>query len=378
MFENIVFVFFILLLAHYLIFLTRIYTGLSRLKKSDSNILPEEFISVIIPFRNESDKILLNLKSIENQNYPKEKFEVIYVNDSSDDDSLKILLENKSSDNITILSVPKDYSTNAHKKRAIRYGIEHSNGEIVITTDADCVYENDWLKSLLNNFDNETGFVSGPVEFIESRKLFSKIQKIEFAGLVLTGAGLIGSGNPIICNAANIAYRKKAFEAVNGFKDNMNLSSGDDEFLMQKISRDTAQKVKFSLDEISIVKTDVNKNIREFYHQRKRWASKGLFYADNSLVVKLILIYLFYVGLVVQLFLAIFLSALFWISLFISISAKLFFEYLIMKRGKKKLFKNLSLKSFLITEILQIPYIIFAGLLGSFGNLIWKDRRLSR
>jgi len=351
---------------------------LSKLKKTDLQNLPDEFISVIIPFRNESENILTNLKSIESQGYPKNKFEVLYVNDSSDDDSVELLLNNKTFENIKVINVPKDFSTNAHKKRAIRYGIENSNGEIIVTTDADCIYEKEWLRSLLVNFDHQTGFVSGPVEFIENENLFSKIQKTEFAGLVLTGAGLIGSGRPTICNAANIAYRKSSFEEVNGFKDNMNLSSGDDEFLMQKISRDTNYKVRFSLEEKSIVKTNVNKTVRDFYHQRKRWASKGLFYADRSLVLKLILIYLFYIGLVVQFAIAFFLSTFFWLTLLNSVILKFIVELLIMNKGRKILFKKLSLRTFLLTEILQIPYIIYAGLMGSFGNIFWKDRRLTR
>jgi len=369
---------FLFLFIHYIIFLSRIYYGLLKLKKTNLQILPDEFISVIIPFRNESENILTNLKSIENQDYPKNKFEVLYVNDFSDDDSVELLLRNKSSENIKVINVPKDFSTNAHKKRAIRYGIENSNGEIVVTTDADCIYEKEWLRSLLENFDHQTGFVSGPVEFIENKKLFSKIQKTEFAGLVLTGAGLIGSGQPTICNAANIAYRKSSFDEVNGFKDNLNLSSGDDEFLMQKISRDTNFKVRFSLEEKSIVKTNVNKTFRDFYHQRKRWASKGLFYADRSLVFKLILIYFFYIGLVVQIPVAIFLSTFFWLTLLNSVILKFIVELLIMNKGRKILFKKLSLRTFLLTEILQIPYIIYAGLMGSFGNIFWKDRHLTR
>ncbi len=79
------------------------------------------------------------------------------------------------------------------------------------------------------------------------------MQRLEFAGLVIAGAGLIGSGNPIICNAANIAYRKKAFEDVGGFDYQMRLSSGDDELLMQKIHRDSDYKIKFALDRNAIV-----------------------------------------------------------------------------------------------------------------------------
>jgi len=369
---------FILLLAHYIFFLVKILSGLKNLQPSTSISIPEEFISVIIPFRNEEKNILANLKSIEAQNYPKEKFEIIYVNDFSEDNSLNLLQDNKLTDNIKVLSVPEKFSENAHKKRAVRYGIESSRGKIIVTTDADCLHEKKWLSSLVSNLDEEIGFVSGPVEFIEGETLFSKIQKLEFAGLIITGAGLIGVGSPTICNAANIAYRKIVFDEVGGFKNQMDLSSGDDELLMQKIAKDTNYEVRFSINKNSIVKTHSNKNATEFYHQRKRWASKGLFYGDKNLIIKLVLIYLFYIGLVSQPILAITLSGYFFISLIASMLLKSIFEYSILARGRKILFNNLSLKPFLIAEFLQIPYIIIAGFVGAFGNLKWKERKIKR
>ena len=369
---------FAFLLLHYIFFLLRIIRGLSNLKIHQNEILPHEFISIIIPFRNEQDNILRNLKSIEEQFYPAEKFEVIYVDDFSDDESKEILVKNIKKNNIKILSVPEDYSINAHKKRAIRFGIENAKGELIVTTDADCIYDEEWLQTLMLSFDSLTGFVSGPVEFILNDGMFSQFQKLEFAGLVLTGAGLIGSGHPTICNAANISYRKKIFNEVGGFKDNMNLSSGDDELLMQKISRDTDFKVKFCIDQKAIVKTSANKTIHDFFQQRKRWASKGLFYGDNSLIIKLILIYLFYVGLILQIILGISGSSILLLTTLISLALKFIFEYRILYLGKSKIFQNLSLKYFIIAEILQIPYIIYTGLMGAFGNYSWKSRKLKR
>jgi len=369
---------FLLFLLHYLLFLQRIFRGLKKLRLTAIESIPYEFISIIIPFRNEEENILANLKSIEAQFYPTEKFEVIYVDDSSEDNSLQLLKKNIKKNNIRVLSVPEDFSKNAHKKRAVRYGIENAKGMIIVTTDADCVHDEEWLKSLMQSFDSVTGFVSGPVEFETDDGLFSEFQKLEFAGLVLCGAGLIGSGHPTICNAANIAYRKKVFDEVGGFKDQMNLSSGDDELLMQKISKDSDFKVKFCIDKNAIVKTSANKTISDFYQQRKRWASKGLFYNDKSLVLKLILIYAFYLGLMAQLILGLFYQPIFLLSFLVSILIKFIFEFRILYKGKEILFNNLQLKYLIIAEIFQIPYIIFTGLVGAFGNYLWKSRKVKR
>lgn len=378
MIEYILYAIFFLLLVFYSSFLAFIWVGLNRLKSLDNDQIPEEFVSIIIPFRNESENILANATDLVEQEYPKENYEIIYVNDNSIDDSLEKIKKFKENLNFRILSVPDEYSAKAHKKRAIRYGIENSFGNIIVTTDADCRYSTKWLSALLKNMDNETGFISGPVEFIEERKIFSRIQKLDFAGLVIAGAGLVGAAKPTICNAANIAYRRKVYEEVKGFYEQMDLSSGDDELLMQKIDKNTNYKIRFSLDKESVVKTKGNSTISEFYHQRKRWASKGLFYKNYKLIFVLILIYLFYLGLFIQPFLLFFLSYSFIITFALSILTKFSLEYIILNRGKKLLFDNLSTKFFLVTEFLQIAYIIVAGFMGIFGNLKWKERRISR
>ena len=378
MIENILFLIFLILSIHYVIFLSKVYSGLSKLKNKVSEKIPDEFVSIIVPFRNEEKNILNTYSSLTSQNYPQEKFEIIFVNDSSDDSSFQLLDNLQKKETVFIYSVPKDYSANAHKKRAIRFGIEKSKGEIIVTTDADCIHKKDWLKNLLKFMNKETGFVSGPVEFISKGNLFSKMQRLEFAGLVITGAGLIGSENPIICNAANIAHRKKVFDEVGGFTYQMSLSSGDDELLMQKIYRDTDYKIKFALDKNTIVLTEANPTLKDFYHQRKRWASKGLFYGDHLLLLKLVLIFLFYLSLIIQPILGFIISTKFFFTFIISFLFKIFAEYLVLKKGTTLLFDFNILKPFLITEILQVPYILVSGFMGMFGNLVWKDRKIKR
>jgi len=372
----------ILLLLYYSYFLSGILRGINGLisesfKVQDSSI-PDDYISIIIPFRNESPNILESLLSIERQDYPKDRFEAIFVNDFSDDDSLESLCKAEKSSNIKIISVPKDYSKYQHKKRAIRFGIENSMGGIIVTTDADCIHNTNWLRTLVSQFDEGTGFVSGPVEFIEEATLFNRMQKLEFAGLVLTGAGLIGIKEPIICNAANIAYRKKAFEQVSGFSYRHSLSSGDDELLMQKIKKETAYKIKFCMNKEAVVKTSSNRSLNQFYQQRKRWASKGLFYSNHFLIIKLIMIFLFYLSFPLQLVLGIFYDPLFLISMLLCFLIKAMMEYLILKTGADNLFSRSFLRTFIPAELLHIPYILIAGISGALGNYIWKERKIKR
>ena len=369
---------FMLLGIYYLGFLAKILSGLKKVTQISFSNEKKPFVSVIVPFRNESDVILNGLGSLEAQNYPKEKYEILFVDDFSDDDSVLKLTSEKQLTETKILSVPNEYQTLSPKKRCIKYGIENAKGEIILTTDADCLHQKEWITAMVSTLDESTGFVSGPVKFSDAKKLFGKIQQLEFGGLVLTGAGLIGTGSPTICNAANIAFRKDAFDFVGGYDDNQHLSSGDDEFLMQKIAKSDKYKVQFLFSEKAIVETDANRSVSGFIQQRKRWASKGLFYNDKMLILKLIFIYFFFLSLPVQLLLGFILHSIFLYSFIIMVLGKVILEYLILKKGIPLLYRFMEIPVFVFAEILHVPYIILAGFAGALGNFEWKGRNLKR
>ena len=122
MIDIILFFIFLILLIHYMIFLSKIYFGLTKLTNKVGEQIPEEIVSVIVPFRNETKNILNIFTSLTSQNYRLDKYEIIFVNDYSDDNSLELLENLPKKQNVFINSVPKDYSINAHKKIAIRFG----------------------------------------------------------------------------------------------------------------------------------------------------------------------------------------------------------------------------------------------------------------
>lgn len=369
---------FLFLLLYYLSFLFKISKGLSKVKSQRSFDNNKEFVSVVVPFRNESETILENLKCLENQNIPKDKYEVIYVDDNSDDDSKQKLENSISEFNILVYSVEESDLSRAHKKRAIELGIGKANGEIILLTDADCTNEPTWISTMLSEFSENTALVSGPVKFNSDNTLFGKLQQLEFAGLILSGAGLIGSNSPIICSSANLAFRKSVFFEVGGYKDLMGLSSGDDELLMQKIALDTNYDVKFCLEKEALVSTNPNENLDAFVQQRKRWASKGLFYKNKSIVAKLFFIFLFYIGLIAQLFLGLLVDKIFIYALLLSLFVKMLTEYSVIKKGITILLEKIPLHIFLLAELLHVPYIIYSAVSGAFGNFTWKERELKR
>jgi cellulose synthase/poly-beta-1,6-N-acetylglucosamine synthase-like glycosyltransferase len=374
---EILIIIFIFLLLYYLHFLYTIFRGINTLKTIPLKY-PDEFISVIIPFRNEEENILQSLHSIEGQDYPVDRYEVIYVNDSSEDNGRKLLQANIRSKNIYLIDSPFDLKNKGGKKHAVNFGIQNCKGGLIVTTDADCTHNPGWLKNLVKYFDESTAMVAGAVDLLNTKEnLFEKIQRLEFAGLITAGAGLISAGSPIICNAANLAYRKDIYLQLGGFRDNLHLSSGDDELLMQKIYRETPYKIKFCSDKEAVVKTHPAKNLNYFIHQRRRWASKGFYYKNWGITIRLLLIFLFYLGLMLQMILG-FIYPQYLFSFFVSFIIKIAAEYFIMKRSSGLLFDKKLLQNFILTEILHIPYIIFTAISGTFRGFSWKNRQLKR
>jgi len=373
--EILLHILFLMLLVFYLIFLYRIFEGIKKNPDPDRQSIVIEFITIIIPFRNETENILNSLKSITNQDFPRDKYEVIYIDDCSEDDSLQKICSADKPENIRVLSLKNHTAGSSNKNQAVQYAIEQSKGKIIITTDCDCYHGNQWLRSLLSYFDGNTAFVSGPVIFTNDGSTFQVLQTIEFAGLILSGAGLIGIKKPIICNAANLGFRKTVYcEMMNDY-DNLRLSAGDDEYLMRIIASKTNYDVRFAFNKEAAAYTYANENAAQFFEQRKRWVNNSFGYNKSFL---LSIIFLFLLSVPVQLILGIFFSAGFLISFMTAFTAKMIMEYVIIRTGIGVVLEKYKFRFFFLAELMHIPYILIIVLSGAFGGFEWKNRIMKR
>ncbi|HOJ17294.1 MAG: glycosyltransferase [Ignavibacteriales bacterium] len=371
---------FICLLVFYLLFILRVIHGIG-VVSADRFLVKKDYtpsVTLIIPFRNEADVILDSLKCAQALDYPGDKLEVIYVDDHSDDEGCAKLKNAISENHIRIIKNAHKNSRSGQKKGAILTGINNSTGEVIFTTDADCTFQKNWIKTMVSKFDENVGFVSGPVFYEDTKTLFEKFQQMEFAGLVLVGAGLIGINKPLLCNGANIAYKRNVFLSVGGFEDNMNISSGDDEFLMQKIASTGDYEIKFCFENSALVSTKGCRTINKFVMQRRRWASKSLFYKDKIKVLSLIMIYLFYLSFPVMVVLGISTDYLYLRLFWFALVFKGAFELGVLKNAEFLFNKKINKFLFAVAQFFHIPYIIIIPLLGIYGNYEWKERKLKR
>jgi poly-beta-1,6-N-acetyl-D-glucosamine synthase len=204
-----------------------------------SRSAPEEFISVIIPVRNEAKQMERLLVNLAKQHYT--NFEVIIMDDHSSDDTLKIIRSYP----MPQLSVHTN--SGQGKKQAITEGVKRSAGQLIVTTDADCSFHPDWLKTMNRYFqDKKVLFLFGGVRIYDTPNFFTKMQAVEFASLIGSAAATAAFNIPTMCNGANLAYRKHVFEEVKGYEGNVHVPSGDDEFLMRKIHKKFPEGILFA------------------------------------------------------------------------------------------------------------------------------------
>ncbi|MFM2337022.1 MAG: hypothetical protein RL115_215 [Bacteroidota bacterium] len=336
---------------------------------------PHTAISIIIPARNEENNIGALLNALQLQQYPKALLQIIVVDDNSDDDTATIV---QSFPNITLIQLKED-GINSYKKKAIEKGIAAATGQLIICTDADCLPAPDWLQNIVAFKEEKNAvFIAAPVNIspcpcpkAEGRKSALYIfQALDFMILQgITGAG-VHSKKLTMCNGANLAYEKQAFENVNGFEGIDNIASGDDMLLMYKIWKQHPAGVHYLKSKQAIVSTQPAPTWKAFLYQRIRWASKANKYEDKRIFWVLLVVYLFNFS-----FILLFITGYWWQALLL-ILAKAFIELPFVIAVAQFFNQQALLKYFLIFQPLHILYTIISGLFGQFGKYEWKGRRV--
>ncbi|WP_147205078.1 glycosyltransferase [Segetibacter aerophilus] len=343
-----------------------------------SSSVPSIFFSVIIPARNEEHQIAKCLRSVLDQNYPSELFEVIVADDYSTDNTAGIVRQMQNEyKNLRLLQIEKllpQKQLNSYKKKALELAIQQANGDWIVTTDADCNVSEEWLSNFSNFIQqNNAVFVAAPVKFINTGSFVSIFQCLDFISLQGITAASVSAGFHTMCNGANLAYSKKVFYEVDGFKGIDNIASGDDMLLMHKIYTRYKTQVHYLFSKESVVETLPMETWKDFFNQRIRWASKADKFEDKRIVFVLIFVYFFNLSFLLLPFAAIWLDNIGWYWLAM-LAGKTVIDFRFMVPVAKFFNEEKLLWWFPIMQPFHIGYTIIAGWLGKFGKYSWKGR----
>ena len=329
-------------------------------------------ISVVIPARNEEENLERLLTSLARQTYPNSLFEVILVDDHSTDRTIEIA---KKYAFVKIISLQSG-DINSYKKKAIETGINAAGGDLIVTTDADCVVHQDWLKTIADYREQTNAvFIAAPVVIENNSSVVQIFQALDFMVLQGITAASVQKKIHNMCNGANLAYERKMFYDVNGFDGIDHIASGDDMLLMQKIAKRMPHRISYLLSKDAIVSTQAVKTWKEFFNQRIRWASKATNYNEIKIFSALFLVYFFNCS-ILALFITGFWNVKLWLGFVAILLAKIIIELFFIYPVAKFYNKQHLLKWFPLFQPLHIVYTIIAGWLGTFGSFEWKGRKV--
>ncbi len=370
-----------------LCYITLIFTYILGWRQLKTYSLTEEkqvatSVAVIIPARNESEHISACLQSIFHQNYPTDLLEIIVIDDYSTDGTAQIVEEwCGKMEHLQLIrladELPEGERLNSYKKKAIEIAIGKTKQQLIVTTDADCLMQPNWLCTLVSFYEKyRPKLMTAPVCFTKEMTFFQRFQSLDFLGMMVSTGASVHLNLSNMCNGANLTYERTVFEEVGGFRGIDDIASGDDMLLMHKVWKQYPKKVRFVKSYDATVFSYPQQTIKDFAQQRIRWASKSTKYEDTRITFFLAAVYLFHISLLLNLVLSIFVSTNFLPLLLFSLFAKMLTDFVFLAVGCQ-FFKRMELLwLFFPAQFVHILYILIIGALGNFGSYEWKGRKV--
>ena len=362
-----------MLLLYSLFYLGTAFIYFFSMKKQSPKTKDHTKFSVIIPARNEEKNITNILNDLIQQDYPKELYEIIVVDDESTDqtnDAVQKFLINNPGFDIKLLHA----KNNVHKKKgALSIGIKSASNEMIITRDADTISNTDWLLSISSFIQmNEADMYIGPVQLRSENTVIGVFQEMEHVVLQSSGGGMAILNKPYLCNGANLVFKKSMFEALKGYEGNLNEPSGDDIFLMEKFRKNQKIRIQFIPFEDASVTTFPISNFRDLLQQKLRWSGKFRWTTNPINTFSASLFVLTHLLLTVSP-LIIFESSGYTLFVILIVLIKITTDYLLLLLSNKKM----NLKSVLIMPIFSVcipMYLLCIFLCKPLLTNSWKGR----
>ncbi|NLV19038.1 MAG: glycosyltransferase [Bacteroidetes bacterium] len=354
----------------YIYFLLKVYISLSGIKPWIPSSEPNINVSLIVPCRNNADEILHLLAALAEQDYNKDLFEIVVVDDNSTDDIISAISHFDCFDNLRLIK-----NSGHGKKEALLTGVRAVSGDLIITTDADCTPKPGWIKTVASFYsDNKSDLIICPVTLESKPGFFQRFQELEFLSLQGVTAGTAAAGSPVMCNGSNLAFKRTVFleHSVNLRYD---IPSGDDIFLLQSIIKKSGTKISWLESKGAIMTTSLCNDLPSFIRQRKRWISKAGSYNVKLPVVMALATLMTALLQLSLLFTAAFMSEVIPV-LVASFLLKSIPDFLILKNTTKRYGSAFLMKWFLPAQIVY-PFYITAVLI-SLGFPLTMNRSVNK
>lgn len=245
--------------------------------------IPEKPVSIIICAKNEAENLRKNLPLVLSQRYSNSTgnsiYEVVVVNDASDDDTEHILTSfQQVYPHLKIVTVsPDERRSLPGKKFALSKGVAAASHDILLMTDADCEPAGKrWLKDMAQPFHKGKELVVGYGKYRRQSKLLNAFTRWETVHTFLQFTSYAIAGNPYMGVGRNIACTKDCFLAAQSSPNWAKLPSGDDDLLISVTAK--RENIAVVATSASFTYTDARDNMDSWVAQKRRHLSTGKYY----------------------------------------------------------------------------------------------------
>jgi biofilm PGA synthesis N-glycosyltransferase PgaC len=250
--------------------------------QTPSDFQPKQRIAVLIPFRDELPNLIVLAPKLLTIDYPSHLVEFIFIDDQSSDGGPALIEQYASSHKrFRLLRL----ETAGGKKEALQLGFEQSDSDLVVTLDADTSIHTNFLRHLACFHQlEEPVMIICPVIIRTGFHYWGELIKIEWLGIAGLTGGSAQRQKALMANGAALCVERKALDAVGGYTEHSDISSGDDMFLLVQIKKWGPNTVKYLRNEEMLVQTTGPESLRQFFAQRIRWASKSRHLKDWNML----------------------------------------------------------------------------------------------
>jgi biofilm PGA synthesis N-glycosyltransferase PgaC len=362
-----------LIISTYAIMIIYAISGWRKLEFAEEKE-PNVAVSVLVAARNEARNIEAVVCDLFEQKYPTQLFEVIVIDDGSEDDTLSVCQSlQQQFPSLKVLS----NQVGEGKKAALQLGISQARSEIIATVDADCRVPEFWLATMNDHWrPGKTKMLLAPIILMPNESAFQQIQSLEMHAIMGLTGGFASHRKPIMANGANLMYEKEAFHQIGGFRSSNN-PSGDDVFTMLKMNEKWPDSIQFVPHFQAVVATAAQPNFSSFWQQRKRWLSKKSGYSNPWVKGVAILSYLANLVAFVALIALIFAFGNYWTNLLIWVLfVKLLLDLALIRTVSRDIQPYCGISHVLFAELFIVSYVSLLGILGNSSHYIWKGRSI--
>ncbi len=216
------------------------------------------------------------LPSVLEQDYP--SFEVIVVNDCSEDETEEVLAGFKARyPRLRISTIKKDPIFIHGKKLALTIGIKASVNNLLLFTDADCEPAGKhWIRYMVRHLDGEVEIVAGPGLYSKKKGLLNLLIRFDTAFIAMQYTSLARYGHPYMGVGRNLGYTKELFFRTKGFASHSRLISGDDDLFVSEAA--TRNNIVIETHPGSFTRSEPETRWADWIAQKRRHLTTGRFY----------------------------------------------------------------------------------------------------